>query len=462
MYQTLTYYNAATKKLTPELATSWSSSNHGTIWTFNLRHGVKFHTGRLMTAQAVKAAIERTVALKGGAAYIWDSVSSIDTPTPYTLVFHQKYSFALDLATSSAYGAFIYDTNADGAGNLANWFDSGHDSGTGPYTVKSLNPGQAIAVVLKKFPQYWGGWSGSHYTQVVFEVTPNENTAVQLAESHQVTFVQALTPQLWGKFKGLKGFETPSYTSWVNLFTFYNTAYGPFANLDFRKAVSEAIDYKGILGAEGGGDIRTPGVIPPTFVGYDPNLPEYKTNLKQAKAFLAKSDMAGKSVTLSLTYNTGDTVEATAAVIIKSDLAKLGITVNIRALSTAAQVSMATSPNPANRQDMSLYYWWADYADPYSYVGSLFGTQNPPSYNWSGLSNKNLDSQIGRVESVLGTSTAKAALLYEQMQRELFQLDPGVVLLDLRYEYLFTAPVKGYVDNAAYAGVVLAYQLTPP
>ena len=62
MYETLTHYNPATQKVEPELATRWSSAN-GQTWTFQLRHGVYFHTGRPMTAQAAKAAILRTIEL---------------------------------------------------------------------------------------------------------------------------------------------------------------------------------------------------------------------------------------------------------------------------------------------------------------------------------------------------------------------------------------------------------------
>src|SRR6516162_2085086 len=46
MYETLTRYDAATHRVEPLLATSWSSADGGKTWTFHLRHGVHFHTGR--------------------------------------------------------------------------------------------------------------------------------------------------------------------------------------------------------------------------------------------------------------------------------------------------------------------------------------------------------------------------------------------------------------------------------
>src|ERR1700748_2592671 len=57
MYETLTHYDPATKKIEPQLATSWTSADGAKTWTFHLRKGVTFHTGRPLTAQAAKAAI---------------------------------------------------------------------------------------------------------------------------------------------------------------------------------------------------------------------------------------------------------------------------------------------------------------------------------------------------------------------------------------------------------------------
>src|SRR5258708_3092671 len=168
MYETLTRYNAVTKTVDPQLATSWSHSSDGLTWTFQLRHGVHFHTRRLMTAQAAKAAILRTQKLNGGAAYIWDAGKSIDTPGQYTMVFHLSYPSPLALEASADYSAYIYDTQAVGSGSLMKWLNAAHDAGTGPYTLQTFNNGQEFEVILKAFPGYWGGWKGQHFNKVVF------------------------------------------------------------------------------------------------------------------------------------------------------------------------------------------------------------------------------------------------------------------------------------------------------
>src|SRR5262245_17639796 len=43
----------------PVLAKNWSTNKDGTVWTFNLREGVKFHNGKTMTADDVVATFDR-------------------------------------------------------------------------------------------------------------------------------------------------------------------------------------------------------------------------------------------------------------------------------------------------------------------------------------------------------------------------------------------------------------------
>lgn len=460
IYQTLTLYNDKTKALEPMLATSWSSSSNGRVWTFHLRHGVRFHTGRLMTSSSVKASIERTVSLNQGAAYEWAPVTTIATPNDYTVVFTCKYPYPLNLVSSSAYGAYIYDTQAAGSGSLSDWFQAGHDAGTGPYTVQSFTPGDSTMLVLKEFPAYWAGWRGHHFTKVVFDYTPQSSTASLLLKSGQITYVQNISPQIWQQFKGEPGFDTPTSLSWQNYLLSFNTTTGPLADANFRKAVSYAIDYQGIVAALSGAAIHTPGIVTPGLLGYNSKLPEYSYNVKKAKEYLEKSGYAHKSVTLTLSVVTGETFEETPADLIKSDLAKIGINVQVKTVDVDAQLALADSASPSQRPDMGIFTWWPDYADAYSWFVNIFTKQSPPVWNWSGYSNPTLTKQINVVESVLAQSETKGGQLYQKMQREIYAEDATLNLFDIRYERVLQGYVKGFVDNPAYPNVVFVYDLT--
>ena len=59
LYDSLTRWDAALQ-LQPGLATSWKAVND-TTWEFTLRPGVKFHDGSPLTAEDVRATIERNL-----------------------------------------------------------------------------------------------------------------------------------------------------------------------------------------------------------------------------------------------------------------------------------------------------------------------------------------------------------------------------------------------------------------
>jgi peptide/nickel transport system substrate-binding protein len=461
MYETLTRYDSQTKQVTPLLATSWSSSDGGKTWTFHLRHGVTFHTGRPLTAAAAAASINRTIKLNQGAAYIWGAVSSVTAPSTYTLVIHCKYASPIDLISSSDYGAYIFDTQAAPAAGLAKWFAAGHDAGTGPYTVESNTPNAEVALTLKAFTKYWEGWSGKHFTQVAFRVTPEASTAAQLVDQGQVSFVEQLTPQLWKAQVGQSSVQTTSSPSWQNLITFFNTASGPMANENFRKAVSTAIDYKGIVAALQGGVVRTPGIIPAGLVGYDASASEYGHNMAKAKSYLKAAGYSGKKESLTLTYTQGDADEQLAAQLIQSELAPLGITVKVEALQWATQWAKAQAKSPSARQDIFLMYWWPDYADPFSWFTNLYLGETTPYFNLSYYNNKTVNAQIGRVEATLAVNKSAGAALYDTIQNEIYQDAPTTTLWTVKYQRVLTAGIKGYQDNPAYPNVVFVYNLKP-
>ncbi len=462
MYETLTRYDSQTGQVAPLLATSWNKSADAKTWTFTIRSGVKFHSGRTMTASDVKAALDRTIKLNGGASYIWGAVKSIDAPKPTTVVFHLKYPAPIDLISSAGYAAFIYDTQAAGSTPLAKWFADGHDAGTGPYTVAQWNKGQEVELRLKSFPAYWGGWSSSHYRNVVFRVVPTASTSAQLVRQNQLTWAEQLSPQLWSSLRSDPNLRTTTATSYQNLLGMLNTSYGPLKDVRVRQALAYATDYKGIVAALGS---FTPsvGLIPRGLWGYDSSLPVYQTDAARAKQLLQQAGYGpgGKHMTLSLTYTQGDPFEPTVASLLKSELAPLNITVNVSSLEWSTQWSKAKSTTPSSRQDILLFYWWPDYADPYSWFINLFHSASPPYFNLAYYDNPTVDRQIDQVEPLSATDRAAAIHLYARIQTTLLHDSPALFLGTETYERVMQKSVGGFVDNPAYPNVVFVYSLHP-
>jgi peptide/nickel transport system substrate-binding protein len=464
MYETLTRYDSAAHAVDPLLATSWAPADGGKTWTFHLRHGVYFHTGRLMTAQAAKAAIQRTIKLDGGASYVWGAVKTIDTPDQYTLVFHLSYAAPLALEASADYSAYIYDTQpgpgAQPGKDLASWLNAGRDSGTGPYTAQTWNKGQESEVILKAFPRYWGGWSGAHYTRVVFRVVPQDTTAAQLLRSGQVTFVEQMNSSLWSSFKGDSGVSLVSSPSWQNLLGQLNVKR---LSLPVRQAISYAVDYNGIIAALHGAGVASSGIVPPGLMGHFADLPDYTYNQAKAKALLKQAGYGpgGKPLHLSLTYTEGDSNEQVVATVIKSDLAALNVNLSVQPLAWPTQWAKGKSSNAAQRQDIFIEYWWPDYADPYSWFVNLLQTESPPSYNLSYYSNPSVDHMINQVEPLVATNASAADQLYRNMQVTILQQAPIVFLYNANYQYAMLSGISGFQVNPAYPNVVFVHDLKP-
>ncbi|MCW2920052.1 MAG: extracellular solute-binding protein family 5 [Actinomycetia bacterium] len=461
IYESLTRYDSTVKQVKPQLATKWVSSADGKTWTFTLRDGVTFHTGRAVDSTAAKEAIERTIKKNGGPAYIWGAVKTIDTPDPHTLVFHLKYAAPLDLISSSGYAAYVYDTKAAGTADPKSWFGQGHDAGTGPYTVASWNKGQETELRLKAVPSYWGGWSGAHYKSIEFRDTPQVTTAWQQLRTGEVSYVQRLNPQLFAQAQHTTGIKTRSTPSFQNLIAFLNTAAGPLKDVSVRKAVQAAIDYDGLVSALKGSGTAASGVVPNGLIGATPGLGAHQ-NTAQATQLLNQAGYGPgkKALRLSLTYAQGDADQQTLVTLLSSALRGLNVTLDAKPMQWDAQWAQAKAAG--KRQDIFLMYWYPDYPDAYSWFLNLFHSASPVNFNLTYLKDAGVDAAIDKLPELTATNRTAAEQAYADLQRKLLTDDAVAAVAYVQtYQRAYVTGADGYVDNPAYPNVVFAYNLRP-
>ncbi|GLZ08395.1 peptide ABC transporter substrate-binding protein [Actinomadura sp. NBRC 104412] len=463
IYESLTRYDAATQKVKPLLATKWTSSGDGTTWTFTLRDGVTFHTGAKLTSTLAKKAIERTMKMEGGAAYIWSPVEKIETPDPRTLVFRLKHAAPMDFIAASDYGAYIYDTAAPGGGSLADHLAKGHDTGSGPYTVGTWNKGQEVELRLQQYKAYWAGWAGAHYTQVEYRVVPEVTTAWQQLRSGDVSFVARLNPQLFAQAKSIKELKTQSTPSFQNLIAFFNTASGPLTDPKVRKAVQAAIDYDGLVSALKGSAVPAEGIVPKGLTGHAPGLARHRDTAAATRLLNEAGYGPGKkALTLDLTYAQGDDNQQTFVTLLSSALKQLNVTLQAKPMQWDAQWSRGKSNDPDERQDIFVMYWFPDYPDAYSWFLNLFRSADPVAFNLTYLDDPKIDGLIDKLPQTTAMDRAAASRSYESLQRTLL-VDQAVAapLYVQQYQRAYQAEIDGYTDNPAYPNVVFVHNLRP-
>jgi len=461
IYEQLTRSDSKTGKIVPLLATKWESSPDGLTWTFTLRENVTFSNGSPMDATAAKAAIERTISLASGAAFIWDSVDTITAQDATTLVFNLKYPAPLDLIASSAYAAFIYDTQA-ASGDLAAWFETGKAAGTGAYVIGDWKKGTENELTLTANPTYWGGWDGSHYQSVVFKVVPQETTAVQLLQSGQGSFIPRISSTQFKSLQGAEGVTTAQSPSFQNMLAMLNTASGPLADPMLRQAVAKAIDYDGIITTLQGSMVKATGVIPEGLLGYTTEVQQV-SNVEEAKMLLANAGYGpgGEKLSLALTYAAGDPDQETVVTLMKANLSAVGIDLQAKGLAWETQWELGKSEDLASRQDIFVFYWYPDYADPFSWFINLYRAATPPFFNLSYWEDAKVDGTIDGLQELTSRDRDQAELQYVELQATISDQAISPVLGVINYQRALSSTVNGYVDNPAYSNVVFVYDLTP-
>jgi len=83
VYDGLVDWNPGNRQLVPGLATSWHHNADATVWTFNLRRGVRFHDGAPFNS--TRRAEDDRVLQEERLGLIWANVATIDDSDPYVL-----------------------------------------------------------------------------------------------------------------------------------------------------------------------------------------------------------------------------------------------------------------------------------------------------------------------------------------------------------------------------------------
>nr|WP_256219581.1 ABC transporter substrate-binding protein [Selenomonas ruminantium] len=132
----------------PWLAESWSISDDHTTWTFKIREGVKFSNGTPLTAEAVKASIERAFAKNNRAATFFKYKEIKAEGQTLTIVTEKPMPNMPGFLADPLF--IIVDTSAEGSRDFA----KEGPICTGPYMVESFVKEKAV---MKKNPNYWDG-----------------------------------------------------------------------------------------------------------------------------------------------------------------------------------------------------------------------------------------------------------------------------------------------------------------
>jgi len=458
-YETLLWYNppGSEEMLSPGLATSWESNEEGTEWTFYLRQGVKFHDGTDFNAEAVKYSVDRTMEMALGASYIWDPVEEVEVVDEYTVRFNLSYPAPLDLIAASGYGAWMMSPTCTEAHD-SEWFNEGHDCGSGPYMIESRERGQRL--VMTRFDDYWGGWKEGQFDKVVFDIVEDPTVRQQMIEAGEANATYLLARENYEALDAREDVTVYVNPSFQNLVGLLNHKKPPLDNKLVRQAISYAFPYDDLVtNVMMGAAVQAHGPVPTEMWGSSEDLFQYDYDLDKARELLAEAGYPEGGFDLLMTYATGDLDEAQVGELWKAELAKLGIDLEIRGMSWEPQWELAMS-DPMAAQDIFVMYWWPDYVSPYSFLFNMFHCEEEILFNDGYVCYPEVDEMMDRANELSASDRAEAERLFIQAEQMLIDNADAVFFYDVMNEHVLRSDIKGYVDNPAYPHIIFFYKLS--
>lgn len=324
-YNGLVRIDHATLKPEMDLAESYEIEN-GTDWIFKLRHGVKFHNGSDFTAKDVVATIEYAKTVPGSALYT-GNIEKVEAIDDYTVKF----------VTNGPYAGLLYDLAYHYNFILPkDLIESGHDFntspiGTGPYVLKEWNFGNSLT--YEAFDNYFDKEHKAKIKNLKFTIIPEGASRAIALEAGEVDFVWEVSGADVANLQNNPNIHVLEVNSIDNVQLFLNNDVEPFNDVNVRNAINYAINRQDIIdGALNGFGIPNYSVISEGFWG-STKKNEASYNLDKAKEFLDK--WGGDPSTIKLPILCSNEVRVSIATIIQSNLAKLGITVEVIPMDTA-------------------------------------------------------------------------------------------------------------------------------
>ncbi len=513
-YQTLVFYNgSSTTDLVPVLATQVPSQANGGIsadgmnYTFNIRQGVEFQDGNVMTANDVVYSFERMLLMNSPEGPNWmytqflipsaakwkvgidytqnqtmlNYINNAITSTDTTVTFHlvSPCPAWLDImafqGSSITEKAWVQEHTGDqqyvqGGGN--GYIDR-NVMGTGPFALKTWAPNQYI--LLQRWDGYWGQKPSMQF--VVIQKVQNVGSREEMLLTGQADSVY-IPRQNMADVIGQPGVtivqgQTTADIDFIGMtenisqgLDIGNIPATFFSDINVRQAFVHAFDYQNYLTVVlHGSAIQPNGPIPLGFLGYDPTGVNQTYNLSMTAAYLKLAmnpsqpgeSYADTGFSIVLYYNAGNQDRYLQCQMMKTALESLKTNhlINGSISVSIATLDWPTYLNDWENKELPIFSlgWLMDYPDPDDFATPFCSANGVYAY-FAGIDNATITNW---------TSVAAASLnstLRVQLYHEITQ-----AMYDNAY-YIWTDQpttfhvqrswVHGYEYNEAFAGLIFS------
>ena len=414
-----------------DLAESWEVSDDSLTWTFHLKRGVRFHSGKEMTANDVKATYERALYAQGAALRTTEVIrmfTKIEVPDPYTVVIttDEPYGPMEALMCNMFLGIMCSDTLEEYGLDISQIPEAAN--GTGPYRLASWVKDSQI--VLERFDDYFG--ERARTQTIIYQVIPEAAARVMALESGEVDSIGVINAD-----------DLPLLESNPDITVIRGEGIGQrlfrfgcndpiMADTKVRQAINIALDRQIIIDSMFNGVAYpvTSALAPATW-GYH-NWGVIEQDLEKARALLAEAGYPdGFETKIVTTERYAKGVQL--AEVLAAQLSEIGIKAEIEVMEWSA-ISAAWNGLTAEEFDQPIFIMGAgpSMRDADGGLRGLYTTtERYNDRNYGFYSNAEVDELV--FAGMRETDMVKRAELYKRAQEILYLEDPAGVWLFNNY-----------------------------
>lgn len=404
---------------------SWEMKEDQQTYVLKLRKGVKSPYGNEFTADDVLWRVERAFGTQGSGMFnhtiagitgpqdvkkIDDYTVEIATPKGPNPLFYKS----LCIFTTGFFDSKEAKKHATDADPWAMDWLAMHDAGFGAYHIETFTPGEEV--VLVKNPNYY---REVYFDRIVWKAVPEPTTRLALLEAGDAHFADSfLTYEQNKQIQGGKGeaiLRTVTPDNQEN-FLELNVTMKPFNNVKARQALAYAVPYKEIIDSAYFGLAGEYGwFVPPFYPDATNEYWVYDTDLEKAKALWEES---GEANEFTLSWDSGITDHEKIAILIQTNLAKIGVNV------TLDKQPNAVFSDRLNKGTMPAFIMWKASWSPDPSHQCYVNWHSKSNFNFKGYANPKVDGLLEETRNMLDSPERSAK--HKEIQKILCEDMPSI------------------------------------
>jgi peptide/nickel transport system substrate-binding protein len=385
----LAFDNSMTGQLEPMLATSWSHNGDGSVWTFKLRQGVKFHNGQTMSADDVVYTFKQQSDPKNASNALSTFIGVLN-PNGVVKVDDSTVAFHLEgpngnfpyIISSDNYNLVIVPNGTD----FGKWQQT--FIGTGPFKLHSYTQNQGANFAAN--PDYWGG--PPHLDSTAFQFYTGEPPQILAIQGGTVDVVPQFAAQGAQAVLNNPTYQIIRVPSASHSELSMRNDVAPFTDPRVRQAIALSLNRPAMLQAliAGNGHVGNDNPFAPKFASTNTSVPQRMQNVAKARALLAA---AGHANGLQTTLTTGQQNETPQlAQVIAQAASEIGVKMSLKVESLTLYYGKSTYGNSDWLDAVVSLVQYGDRGVPNVFLDAPLTSTGP--WNAARFKNKTYDNLV--------------------------------------------------------------------